>query len=421
MTVPTLDPRSRRARLVIPGVLAMLAMTGPFSIDTPFPAFPEMSAELGVSTTQMQLVVTAYMGAFAVMSIFHGPISDAVGRRPVIVWSISVYVLASIGAALAPSLAVLLAFRVLQGLSAGGATIVSRTVVRDLFEGEQAQVLMSRVALIFALGPAIAPIVGGLVLQLGPWRLVFAFMALFGVLLIAATLLVLPESHPPEHRVPLRPAPVLAGLGAVARRAAFHRLAWAATLAFAAQFLYIGGSSIFMVDLLGKGELDFWMLFVPMIVAMMLGSWISGRSAGRITGRRLVSAGYTIAVAGGVVGLALAATPLGDRLPWAVVGFTMIALGNGMSYPTLQLMILDLFPERRGAVMSGATFITLAFNAVVAVAVTPVVGVSTLGFAVTAMLLVLVGQLCWSWHCAVADRDRAVAEHPEALEPTDLM
>ena len=147
-----------------------------------------------------------------------------------------------------------------------------------LFDGQQAQVLMSRVALIFALGPAIAPIIGGLVLQLGPRRWIFAFMAIFGVVLIAATVLILPESHPPERRVPMRPGAVLEGVGAVARRASFHRLAWAMTLTFAAQFLYIGGAAIFLVDLLGKGELDFWVLFVPMIGSMC---WGRGSRAGR--------------------------------------------------------------------------------------------------------------------------------------------
>ncbi len=421
MSAPALNPRSRRVQITIPLVLAMLSMVGPFSIDTPFPAFAAMQRDFGVDSTQMQWVVTAYLAAFAVMSIFHGPLSDAVGRRPVIVVSIAVYVLASVGAALSPSLGVLLAFRTLQGFSAGGAAIVSRTVIRDLFDGEQAQVLMSRVALIFALGPAIAPIVGGLVLQFGPWQWIFAFMATFGLALIAATMLVLPESHPRERRVPMRPRSVLEGLGAVARRGSFHRLAWASTLAFGAQFLYIGGAAIFVVDLLGKGELDFWMLFVPMIGSMMVGSWISGRAAGRLTARRLVSAGYTVSVVGGVVGLALAVSPLGDRLPWAVVGASLIALGNGMSYPNLQLMLLDLFPGRRGAVMSGATFVTLTFNAIVAVAVTPLVAVSTLGFAVTAMVMIGAGQLCWSWHCAVEDRDTAAADHPEEWEPTDVM
>ncbi|WP_204163689.1 multidrug effflux MFS transporter [Nocardioides solisilvae] len=421
-----LDPRSRRALVAVPVVLAMLSMIGPFSIDTPFPAFTEMGLDFGAGSARMQLVVTSYMVAFAAMSVFHGPLSDAVGRRPVIVWSVAVYVVASLGAALSPDLGVLLAFRVLQGLSAGGATIVSRTIIRDLFEGDQAQVLMSRVAMIFGLAPAVAPVVGGAVLQLGPWPLVFVFMAALGLVLIAATVLVLPESHPPERRVPLRPASVVSGLVAVARLPAFHRVAWAATLAFAAQFLYIGGAAIFVVDLLGLGELDFWVFFVPMIGSMVVGSWISGRAAGRITGRRLVGAGFAVSLAGGAVGVALAASPLATDLPWAVVGPSVLALGNGMSYPTLQLMLLDLFPERRGTVVSAASFVTLMVNAVTAALVTPVVGVSTLGLAVTALVVVAAGQLCWWRHRVVEDREAAgadhpVPEHPEALEPTDLM
>src|SRR5699024_2775890 len=123
-------------------LLALLGMFGPFSIDTPFPAFVAMGEELDVSGASMQLVISAYLGSFAVMSLFHGPISDALGRKPVMVSGALVYALASIGCALAPSLPVLLVFRVLQGASAGAGTIVSRTVVRDLYEGPAAQRLM---------------------------------------------------------------------------------------------------------------------------------------------------------------------------------------------------------------------------------------------------------------------------------------
>lgn len=421
MTSRALDPHGRRALVAIPAVLAMLSMIGPFSIDTPFPAFSEMEDDFGVGAPEMQLVVTAYLGAFAVMSIFHGPLSDAVGRRPVIVGSVAVYAVASVGAAFSPDLGVLLFFRMLQGLSAGGATIVSRTVIRDLFDGDQAQVLMSRVAMIFGLAPAVAPVIGGAVLQVGPWPLVFGFMALLGVVLVVATLWVLPESHPPERRVPMRPASVLGGLVDVARLPAFHRVAWAATFAFAAQFLYIGGAAIFIVDLLGLGELDFWVFFVPMIGAMVTGSWLSGRAAGRITGRRLVSAGFTVSVAGAAIGVAVAASPLAAELPWAVVGPSLLALGNGMSYPTLQLLLLDLFPERRGAVVSGATFITLMVNATTAALVVPLIDATTLGFAAGAMVLVVAGQLCWTWHCAVEDRDSPVPGHLEPYEPTESL
>lgn len=419
MTSRPIDPASRRALVAVPLLLALLSMVAPFSIDTPFPAFGRMAEDLDVTGVQMQWVVTAYMGAFAVMSVFHGPVSDAVGRRPVLLTGLAVYAVASVGAALAPDLTTLLVFRVLQGLSAGGATIVSRIVIRDLFSGPQAQVLMSRVAMIFGLAPALAPMVGGALLRVGDWSWVFWFMAAVGAVLVVAAALVLPESHPPERRTPLRPTELVGGLGAVFRTAAFHRVAWSGTLLFGAQFLYIGGAAIFVGEVLGLGELDYWVLFVPMIVAMTVGSWISGRAAGRISGRRLVSIGYTVALAGAALGVAVTASPVGDRAPWAVVGCVGVALGSAMAYPTLQLMALDLFPERRGAVMSGSTFTTLLFNATVAVALAPLLVTSTLAFAVASAVFVVLGQLCWSWHCAVESREIDAPAHPELFEPTD--
>ena len=269
----TSAPGTRPARgtlALIPFVLAMLSMIGPFSIDTPFPAFSQMGEALDVSSGELQLVVTAYMLAFAAMSVFHGPLSDAVGRRPVIVWSLAAYAVASVACAFAPTLEWLLAGRVVQGLAAGGSTIVSRTIIRDLFDGREAQRMMSQVAVIFGVAPAVAPVVGGLLIQIGPWETVFWFMAALALALVALTAGLLPESHPPERRVPLRVGEIVAGLAAVVRVPAFHRMAWAGTLVFGAQFLYIGGASIFVVDLLGEGELDFWKLFVPMIGAMVV-------------------------------------------------------------------------------------------------------------------------------------------------------
>ena len=390
--------------MAIPVVLAMMSMIGPFSIDTPFPAFPAMARELAVASSELQLVVTAYLGAFAAMSIFHGPISDAVGRRPVMLWSVAVYVLASIGCTLSTDLGVLLAFRVLQGLSAGGATIISRTVIRDLFEGADAQRLMSRVSVIFGVAPAIAPVIGGLLLQVGPWPLVFAFQALLGAVLIAAVLAFLPETHPPHDRVPLRVGEVFRGIAAVAGRRDVHRLAWAGTLNFGALFLYIGGAAIFVHDLLGLGELDYWKFFVPMISMMVVGAWLSGRLADLVSVRRLVTVGYAVALGAGLVGVVVGLTPWQASLPWAILAPSLMGLGNGLAFPVLQLMLLDLVPTRRGAVASFGAFLALLFNAVAAVALTPYVGVSTLGMALAALVLLVLGQLSWALHCRAEDR-----------------
>ena len=179
-------PTPRRSGVGLTLVLAGLSMFGPFSIDTAFPAFQQMGAELEVGSAAMQQVVSVYLLAFAIMSLVHGPLSDAVGRRPVMVAGIAVFVLASIGCALSTSLPVLLVCRALQGFSAGAGQIVSRAVVRDLFDGAEAQRLMSHVAMIFGVAPAIAPIIGGALLGLGRWPLVFWFLAAFGLLMAGA-------------------------------------------------------------------------------------------------------------------------------------------------------------------------------------------------------------------------------------------
>jgi DHA1 family bicyclomycin/chloramphenicol resistance-like MFS transporter len=391
--------------VLVPLILAGLSMLGPFSIDTPFPAFPEMGVELDATSSEMQLVVSAYLVAFGLMSPFHGPISDALGRKPVMVGGVLVYVAASVGCAFAPSLPVLLTLRVVQGLSAGGGVIVSRTVVRDMFEGVEAQRLMSRVMMIFGLAPAIAPIVGGLLLQVGPWPVVFWFMAGMGLILVTVVAVALPETHPPERRTPMRVRSLVGSLVAVGRHLPFHRVAWAGAFSFAGQFVYIGLAPIFVVDVLGLGELDFWVLFVPMIGGVMLGAWVSGRAAGVIGPRTLVTAAILFGVAGAVANVVLAAVPATSaELPWAVVGPAVLALGTAAAYPSLQLALLDMFPAGRGAVVSLFTFFTLILNGVAASVLAPLAGGSALGMAVASTTLVVLGLLCWLWQLAAERR-----------------
>jgi DHA1 family bicyclomycin/chloramphenicol resistance-like MFS transporter len=372
-------------------------MLGPFSIDTPFPAFPEMERDLDVTSDQMQLVVSAYLVAFAVMSPFHGPLSDALGRRPVIIGGVLLYAAASVGCALAPTLEWLLAFRVLQGLSAGGGVIVSRTVIRDVFEGAEAQRLMSRVMMIFAVAPAIAPVIGGLLLQVGPWPVTFWFMAVVALLLIVAVAVGLPETHPADRRIPLRVRALVSSLAQVARSAPFHRVAWAAALTFAGQFIYITSASIVVVDLLGLGELDFWILFTPLVGAVLVGSQISSSAAGRISSDRLVTASLGFSVLAAGVNVALAATT-GASLPWAVLGPALLGLGTVAAYPTMQLILLDMFPVGRGSAASVFTFFTLLLNGVIASAVAPFVTGSLLQLALASAVLVVGGLASWLWH-----------------------
>ena len=391
---------------LVPAILAALSMLGPFSIDTPFPAFQQMARDLDVTSAEMQLVISAYLVSFGLMSPFWGPLSDAIGRRPVMIGGVTAYVVASVGCALSPSLSVLLAFRVLQGLVVGGGVIVSRTIIRDVFEGAQAQRLMSRVMMIFSVAPAIAPILGGLLLQLGPWELLFWFMACLGAVLAVVVAVALPETHPVDRRIPFNLGSLTANLASVSKHAGFHRVAWAAALCFAAQFLYIGSAPIFVVDLLGKGELDFWVLFVPMIGGLMLGSQISSWAAGRMHSQRLVTGAMVFSVVGAAVNLVLAIA-YGPVLPAAVIGVALIAVGSGAFYPSTQLILLDLFPMGRGAAVSMFTFITLLLNGVLAGALAPVVTGSVVELASASLGLAAVGLLMWGLHLRAARQPSA--------------
>ncbi len=382
--------------MLITLVLAGLAMIGPFAIDTVFPAFGIIGGEFDVDATAMQQVTSAYMVAFAVMSIFHGPLADAVGRKPVMIAGLAGFAAANVLAALAPHLGWLLVARLLQGMFAGAATIVSRVVIRDLFAGAQAQNLMSQVMMIFSIAPAIAPIVGGWLLTVGQWSLIFWAVAGYGVLLIVAVAILLPETHLPENRQSLHLGSILRALIEVGTRPAMIRLALTMSMCFAGYFIYIVGAPIIVMDLLGQGEQDFWKLFLPLIAGTMTGSFLSGRLADRVSRRVLVGTAIPLAVAAGAGNVIIVA--IAPSLPWAVIAPVLLACAIGTAFPVLNLEILDLFPDHRGAAASMGTFASLIFNAALAGVVVPIVARSLLGVALTGLTFSMLSALGWWWH-----------------------
>ncbi|MEP6882447.1 MAG: MFS transporter, partial [Dokdonella sp.] len=180
-------------------------MFGPFAIDTMFPAFPAIAAQLQTSPLAMQQTLSVYMIAYALMSLLHGPLSDSLGRRKVILGGVAIFAVASIGCAMSTSIGSLLLFRAIQGMSAGAGMIVGRAIIRDCFDGAAAQRLMSTVSMIFGVAPAIAPIIGGWIIAFARWPMIFWFLAIFAGMLWMLCLWQLPETHPVERRIALSP------------------------------------------------------------------------------------------------------------------------------------------------------------------------------------------------------------------------
>ena len=380
----------------VTAVVAALAMVGPFTIDTIFPGFVSLGRDFDAEPAVLQQVTSVYLLSFAAMSVLHGPLSDALGRKPVMLAGLAGYVVASVLCALAPTLGWLLVGRGIQGVFAGAATVVSRAVIRDLYSGATAQRLMSEVMMIFAIAPAMAPIIGGWLLQLGTWPVIFWFVGGYALVVAVVMMLVLPETLDPADRVPLRIGPVLAGLWAVGRSWTFGRLTVAMVMTFGAYIFYVLAAPIIVVDLLGLGEQDFWVLFVPLVGGMVVGSWISGRMAGRVTGPVLVDRTMVLVLVAASLNVGVAA--LAAQLPWVLVGPTLLGTAIGMAFPVLQLALLDLFPHRIGSAASMSAFAVLISNAALAGLLAPVVTTSLLTAALASGTLSLGGALLWWWH-----------------------
>ena len=149
-------PEQRRATRGIAALLASLSALGPFSIDTYLPAFPDIASTLGASQLDVQQTLSVYLLSFAVMTLWHGAISDRFGRRRVILWALALFGAASLGCVFASRIEHLWFWRAMQGISAGAGIVISRAIVRDLYDGAAAQRLMSQITMMFALAPAIA-------------------------------------------------------------------------------------------------------------------------------------------------------------------------------------------------------------------------------------------------------------------------
>lgn len=390
-------------------LLALLSMLGPFSIDTIFPGFPDIAREFGAGKVEMQQTLSVYLVAYAAMGLFHGPLSDAYGRRPVIVVGLGVYALSAAAAALTTSMTALLVCRALQGMSAGAGQIVGRAIVRDRYHGAEAQRLMAQVTLIFGIAPAIAPVVGAALLGIAGWRGIFWAMAAFALALGAACALSLPETHAREARQPFAPAPLLATCRHILGDRQFWPLAISSTVNFSALFVYIVSAPAFVLDLLHLSRAGFPWLFVPAIGGMMAGAWLSGRLAGKVSVAATVGAGYAIMLAASAANVALHAWLPQPMLPWSVIPIGVHAIGITLSFPTLVLLLLDRFPAHRGAASSMQTFVALIFNAVLAGAISPLLSDSAPKLALGAALLTAVGFASWRWYRAMCKREAAQA------------
>jgi DHA1 family bicyclomycin/chloramphenicol resistance-like MFS transporter len=392
-------------------VLAGLAMLGPFSVDTYLPAFPDIQRTLGATPLEVQQTLTAYMFSFAVMILWHGALSDAFGRRSIILISLAVFAIASLACASVHSVEYLWVFRMLQGVSAGAGVVIGRAITRDLYAGAEAERMLSLVTMIFSISPAIAPIVGGWIVTMSNWRTIFLVLFVYTVLLLWICYRKLPETLPLARRQPFNPGSLWTNYKQIFGSPVFQLKAGAIAFNFSGLFLYVAAAPVLITHHLHLGADQFGWMFVPSVAGIFLGALAANRMAGRARGGLQIAIGFGLLMISGLanVGYHLYFPP---ALPWTVAPLFLYTMGMSMVAPGLTLLVLDLFPHIRGTVASCQSFTMTMLSALVAGVIAPLLSHSVLwlaagqfGFALTGLLLWRIGHGVRKSKIVVTDRE----------------
>ena len=391
---PNADKLWPGPRWTLAVLLALLGMLGPFSIDTYIPAFSGIAKSLGATPVQMQQTLSAYLFGFAFMNLFHGALADSFGRRPVVLWGIAMFTVASAGCALSQSIEQLVFFRALQGLSTGAGIVVSRAIIRDMFPPAQAQQVMSQVTIYFGVAPALAPIVGGWLFVLMDWHSIFWFLTGVGLFLWVANVKYLPETLHIDERQPFEVKHLLRGYWQLTSNPRFLLLALASGVPFNGMFLYVLSAPAFLGELLQLRPTQFFWFFVLTISGIMAGAWLSGKLAGRVPAKQQIKYGFVIMLS--VSSLNLVANFLFTaHVSWALFPIAIFAFGWALMVPVITLLVLDMYPERRGMASSLQAVIASTANGFVAGALAPLVMHSAIGLASASLGMMSIGLASW--------------------------
>jgi MFS transporter, DHA1 family, multidrug resistance protein len=354
MTSPEIRRPSTRELVAMVATFMALNALG---IDIMLPALPDIARDFGVTVkANEQLVLLVYVLAFGVAQIFYGPLSDAFGRRPVIVWSMVAYLVATAACLFAPDFKFFLAARAAQGASAAAARVIAVAVVRDLMAGREMARVMSLAMVVFMVVPIAAPGVGQLVLLAGPWRWIFGFLFAGGGIVMAWTLLRLPETRPRELRNPFSLMGSLRSYGAILSDRVAVGYTVAATVAFGAMFGFLATAQPVFVDVFDLGHL-FPLAFAAVATAMSFSSFVNSRLVTRFGMRRLSHGaliGFTLISA--FHALLMIAT--GDEALWRYMALVAPAmLMFGMIGANFSAIMMEPLGARAGA---GAAFFGFA-------------------------------------------------------------
>ena len=362
------EPARPPARTVI--VLGLLSTFGPLSLDLYLPVLPQLADDLGASASLAQLSITACLVGLAVGQLVAGPLSDRLGRRRPLIVGLVAFLLASVACALAPSAAVLVLLRLVQGLAGAAGIVISRAIARDLYSGRALMIFFSRLLLVAGLAPVIAPVLGGQLTRIMTWRGIFGVLAGFGAVLLLAGLFGLKETLPPERRIVGSFRRTLQGYNTLLHDRFFVGCALSSGLAGASMFAYIAGSTFVLQRIYGMSPQGFSLVFGCISLGLVAAAQGGARLALVWPLPRVLGFGLTINFLGATALLitVISGLPLG-----ALIGALVIMVcAVGLIFPTANALAMADYPDLAGTASSLQGLSQFVFGAVAA----PLVGIA---------------------------------------------
>jgi len=346
----------RPGTFALTALLAALSAIGPLTTDMYLPSLPDIARQLGSSTAQVQLTISAYLIGFAVGQIFYGPVSDRHGRKPVLLAALALYCVASLACALSTSIEMLILARFVQALGGSGGIVLARAVVRDLYSGVRAGRELSLISSVMALAPVLAPVAGG-ILQTGfGWRSIFVTLVTAGLAGAAIVWLLLPETLSVRAAEPVSPRTMLKSYRAVARNPAYLTYLGLAATSYAGLFAWISGASFVLQNLYGLSPFSFGIAFAVGSVGYMTGAMLAARLVTRFGIDGILGLGSCALAVGGLGLVAAVALGLTSALS-LVLPVAIYLAGLGMVLPQAIAGAMTPFPDRAGAASALLGFI----------------------------------------------------------------
>jgi len=370
MTSTTPPGRSRfqlsADTLAMTATLAMLTSLGPLSTDMYLPALPAIAEGLGTTIAGAQLTLSAFLLGFACGQFLYGPISDRIGRRPVLGFGLGLFLAATLACIIAPNIETLTLARFVQALGASAPIVLARAIVRDLYEGPRAGRELSRMGTIMGLVPAIAPVLGGVIHVAFGWRAVFVAILIAGLLLTIVVLRHLPETLRRRETAPLSLKAILVGFALLLRHPTYRIYVGLSALTYSGLFAFISGSSFVLQGVYGLSELAYGFSFGFVVIGFIGGTLIAQRIVGSRGLDGTIGLGVLCLAGGGAGMLVLSVIGTGSALE-VVLPMTLYGVGVGLTMPQCMASALTPFPERAGAASSLLGIIQMGLAAFVGI------------------------------------------------------